>query len=292
MRSFADYHPLPQFLYFLFVSLTITVFVHPYLVLSSWIGALLLWFVRNGRRNLRSHALLFLAFCGMVLINALFQHNGETILLVVNRNNITLEALLYGAVAAGMLVSVLYWCRSLSQMMTTDRLLYLTSRLSPRIALIVSMALRYIPLFGRQANKVQVTQRQLGAYRENSVIDKIQSALRTGSVMTTWALENGIITADSMAARGYGVARRTNYHLFRMRREDYLLLVTECLLFGMTVAAGCRGALRITWYPSISLPDHGPLAMTAYICYTILVCIPTVLEIGGNIRWKYLRSKI
>ena len=42
-------------------------------------------------------------------------------------------------------------------------------------------------------------------------------------------LENGIITADSMTARGYGIGRRSRFSLFRWRRGDALLLSSDGL---------------------------------------------------------------
>lgn len=292
MRGFEEYHPLPQFLYFLAVSLLSTVFIHPVITGLSLLFALLFWFVRNGGRHARSHGIYAAMFAVMVLINPLFRHTGATVLFLINHNPITLESVLYGVFAAAMLISVLYWCRSLSQMMTTDRLLYLFSRLSPRLALIVSMALRYIPLFGRQAAKVHAMQRQLGALREDNLIDNTKAALRTVSVMTTWSLENGIITADSMAARGYGVSRRTVYHLFRMRRGDVFLLCATLLLTAAVTVLGVLGALEMSWYPYISAPRGDWMALAAYACYAALAALPTALEIGGMIRWNCLRSKI
>ena len=104
-----------------------------------------------------------------------------------------------------MIVSVLYWFRTLTHIMTSDKLLYLFGSVSPKLALILSMTLRYIPLFRSQIRKTQQAQKALGLYKEDSIPDNIRGGIRIFSVMVSWALENGVITADSMTARGYGL---------------------------------------------------------------------------------------
>lgn len=292
MRRFEDYHPLVQLLYFIAVSAPATFFLHPVLALISLFGAIALFLVRNGAKGGRSHLYSLLFFLVLTVVNLLFRHNGATVLFVINHNPVTLEALIYGAVSGVMLLSVLYWFRSLSQIMTADRLLYLFGKLSPRLALIVSMALRYIPLFTRQAKRVHTVQRTLYLSREDSLIDKTRAAGKTMSVMTTWALENGMITADSMTARGYGVGRRTAYHLFRMHRGDVALLVGTLLLEAGVMVLAAQGCLDMSWYPYVSAPQTDAMALICYAIYTILAGLPVAIEIGERIRWKYLHSKI
>ncbi len=292
MRSFEEYHPLAQFLYLLLVSTLAACFVHPYVTALSLLGAVALWLLRNGGRQMRTHLYYLLLLLVITLINPVFRHNGATVLFVLNHNPVTLESLLYGACSGAMLVSVLYWFRTFSQIMSADRLLYLFSKLSPRLGLIVSMALRYVPLFARQAARVHTMQKMLTGKDEDTLIDRGRSATGTVSVMTTWALERGVITADSMTARGYGVGRRTDYHLFRMRRGDIFLMLVTVLLAVVVIAGGACGRLTLKWYPTIPTPQHDVLAILSYIAYAALTLMPCVLEIGGKLRWKFLHSKI
>ena len=95
---------------------------------------------------------------------------------------------------------------------------------------LLSMTLRYIPLFRGQVRKTQQAQKALGLYKEDSIPDSIRGGIRIFSVMVSWALENGVITADSMTARGYGTKRRSHFSVFRFRREDALLLGTSLVL--------------------------------------------------------------
>lgn len=154
MRTFAEYNPIAVAVYFLAVAAIPMFSMNPVILLLSFIGAVLLYFIRNGMKNGRTHMYSLLLFIVMALINPLVSHNGVTVLFVMNDNPVTLEALIYGIAASAMIISVLYWFRSFSQIMTGERLLYVFCALSPKLALVLSMALRYVPLFGSQTKKI------------------------------------------------------------------------------------------------------------------------------------------
>ncbi len=292
MRAFGDYNPVVLTIYFLCVAGIAMFSMHPVILALSLCGALLLFFVRNGHRHGKSHLYFLLLFLVTALLNPLVSHNGATVLFVMNHNPVTLEALLYGIAAAGGILAVLYWLRSFSQIMTRDKLLYVFGKLSPKLSLVLSMALRYVSLFGAQAKKVMQTQKALGLYKEDTVLDSMRGSIRVFSVMLTWALENGIITADSMAARGYGCGKRSQFALFRFRRADVLLLVLSLSLFGVTCTAlGC-GALEFAFYPHISPLSASPLAIAGYAAYGLLTLLPVIIEAKEAIKWNLCLSDI
>jgi len=150
MRRFSEHNPIAVAVYFLCV-LSVAMFsMDPVILIISLTGALALHFRLQRLSGGRTH-LYTLALClFMTLINPLVSHHGATVLFVMNHNPVTLEALLYGTASAGMIAAVLYWFRSFTCIMTSDRLLYLFGALSPKLSLILSMAMRYVPLFSRQ----------------------------------------------------------------------------------------------------------------------------------------------
>lgn len=292
MRDFADYNPIVLFVYFLSAAGVAMFCINPVILALSLLGAVLLIFLRSRGKSLRSHLFFLLMFVGMALINPIVNHNGVTVLFVMNDNPVTLEALIYGAASSAMIVSVIYWFRSFSQMMTGDKLLYLFGSLSPKLALILSMALRYVPLFGKQTKKVNHAQKALGLYKEDNVPDAIRGGMRVFSIMVTWALENGIITADSMAARGYGVGRRTFFSLYRFRKSDVLLLAVILLSLIGTLTGLTLGSVNFEYYPVLGSIPCSPFAVLSYISYAVLALLPSVLTIEEEIKWKSLQSKI
>ncbi|MBQ6646949.1 MAG: energy-coupling factor transporter transmembrane protein EcfT [Clostridia bacterium] len=290
MKAFDRFNPITVFVYFAFAAGIAMFSMDPVLLGLSMLGAVLLFCLRTEQRQTRTHLFSLFLFVTLTVINPLFQHNGVTVLFVLNDNPVTLEALLYGANAAGMIVGVLYWFRSFSDIITSDKLLYLFGSISSKLALMVSMALRYVPLFRRQARKTDAAQRALGQYRNDNVIDSIRVKLSVFSIVVSWALENGIVTADSMAARGYGLKKRSFFSLYRFGRKDFALLLCVLVAGGLTALLMGRGALDFAFYPRLTALTLSPERIAAYIAYGLLALLPSAIEIGDSIKWQYLRS--
>ena len=292
MRTLEDSNPIAAAAYFFAVTGIAMFSMNPCLLLISLCGALLYFLVRNKTRGAATHLWMLGLFFVLSLANPLFSHNGATVLFILNDNPVTLEAAVYGVVAAMMVLAVLYWFRSFAQIMTSDKLLYIFGGLSPKTALVLSMGLRYVPLYSRQASKIRHSQIALGLYKDDNLIDRFRGGVRIFSVLVTWALENGIVTADSMAARGYGSGRRSRFSIFRFSWADVFLMTATLVLFGFTAVSVGSGSLLFTFYPTIQPPDVTPLAVSGCVSYGLLVLLPTILEAEEKIRWTCLKLKI
>lgn len=278
------YNPIISTLYFLAVVAVSMFCMNPVLLFMALIGALYLYFVRNGRKEGRSHLYFLLLFLLMVILLPLFNHNGATALFFINGNPITLEAIFYGILTAVMLLGTLYWFRSFSGLMTSDRILYLFGAISPKLALMLSIALRYVPLLKRQAVKINQSQQAIGLYKEDNLIDLLRGKLRIFSILTTWSLENGIITADSMTARGYGIGHRSCYRKFHFHSRDAILLLCLCTLLVPLITAIVSGSMEIIIYPEIIWPTTDFMTVAAYLSYAILVLLPGIITRQGDGR--------
>ncbi len=292
MRSFEQYNPAATAVCLLCSALAAMFCANPVMLALSLCGAIALRAVRQDRESAGS-----VAFCAALLVvtplfNLLFSHAGSTVLLVVNNRPLTLEALLYGLNTAVMLLAVLLWMRTFSAIMTTDRLMYLLGGASPKLALLLSMALRFIPLFGKQAGRINAAQRAMGMYRDDSIVDSARGGARVFSVLTTWALENGITTADSMRARGYGTGRRTAYTLYRFRLSDGILTAAALIPAAVCAVGVFSGAVSFEFYPRMSNIPGTPMAVATYISCGVLAFIPTFIETEAKLRWRSLRSGI
>ncbi len=285
MRRFQDRNPIAIAIYLLAAAGVAMFSMNPVLLAVSLLGAAGLYLMLGGLRPLSAHLWMLGLFLLSAVINPLTYHNGYTVLLMVNHNPVTLEACLYGIAAGGMILATLYWFRSFSRIMTSDRLLYVLGWLSPGLSLIVSMALRYVPLFGRQWRRVEETQRALGLYREENAVDTLRGRLRVFSVMTTWALENGDITADSMAARGYGLRRRTHFGIFPFTAGDGALLVSSLVLAGLALWGAAGGSMQ--YYPLFRMPPLTGRLLAGYLAYGTLVLLPFLIQAKEAISWHF-----
>lgn len=290
MRAFDRLNPFAVFAYFALTAGIAMFSMDPVILGLSMIGAVLLFCIRCETKQLPIHIFSMFLFATLTVINPLFQHNGVTVLFVLNDNPVTLEALLYGGNAAVMIVGVLYWFRSFSNIISSDKLLYLFGSVSSKLALMISMSLRFVPLFREQARKTDAAQRAMGEYRQDNIIDTLRVKLSIFSILVSWALENGIITADSMAARGYGLRKRSYFSPYRFAKKDFFLLAAVLILGGAVCAIMATGELDFAFYPRITALSLAGARLYAYAAYGALALLPGAIEIGDSIKWQYLRS--
>lgn len=289
MRAFSDYNPAAIAVYLLAIMLVGMFCSHPIISALSALGAILFFLTLRKAHAWKTHLWFLGLLLAMTAINPLISHNGVTVLFVLSSRPITLEALMYGASTAVMIVGVLYWFAGLSAVMTHDKWLYLLGSLSPKLALLLSMALRYVPFFSRQVGQVRRAQKGVGLYKEDNIVDRVHGGARVFSAVIGWTLENGVITADSMAARGYGLGRRTNFSAFRFRRQDALLGLTLLPLLGLCLYGIGQKALTFSFYPSVTELSLDPLGIAVCAAYGVMVLIPFILEGGARLAWKYYR---
>lgn len=292
MKNFSSYHPVALLIYFILI-LTITMFIsNPVLLILSLTGAWI-YNLLHERTNLKRSLMFDLLLLTVITItNPIFNHHGKTILFFLNGQQITLEALIYGVCMGVMMLAVIHWCKALTNIMTSDKLLYLCGRIMPNLSIILSMALRYVPLFRIQSAKVDNSQTALGLYTEEGYMAKAKGSMRVFSIVLTWSLENAIDTADSMRARGYGIGKRSQYVIFRVNKSDVLLILFSILLNGIILYTCSVGFVSYEFYPKLSKVRISLSAIITYIACGLFVFMPVLIELKEKLRWKLYRSKI
>lgn len=271
----------------------ITMFINNPVIFVLSIAGAVSFFIIQSKNHFFKELLLYMAlFIAITIANPLFTHNGRTILFFLNGMAITYEAIIYGVFIAIMMIAVLYWFKCFTKIMTSDKMLYLFGRAIPKLSVILSMVIRFLPLFRKQIIKVSKSQTAMGLYSNGNYIDNTKGAMRVFSIMVTWSLENAIETADSMRARGYGFKGRTQFSIFRFRLQDALLLIISILLAAFTMTGIISGATDYSYYPVLSDISISIKAFVAYIAYGILAFIPFIIEAKENIKWTFYKSKI
>lgn len=286
MRAFAEYNPLTVFVHFMAVIVVAMFIPNPILLVEVLIGSIVFYKIIFGKITGKTILLWSVLFLGMTLINPLFSHNGVTVLFFLNGQAITLEALLYGMNNALMILSVFIAFLSFSEIMTVDKIMYLFGKISPKIALFLSLTLRYIPMLRRQAKKISDTQHTLGMYKENNVVDGFKSTMSIFSALVTWSIEMSVSTADAFYARGGELKNRKSFSFFRISKTDVFMIVFFAILFGTVLFVQSKGGLKTEFYPSFSLPTNTPDTWTAYSLYAVLVLFPIVCTVLGNRKRK------
>lgn len=292
-KAFFGFHPIPAFIYLLSLALVTMFVTNPIIIVISLTGGTLFCAILHGRREFISDVIFYVPlFLILSLVNPLFSHNGVTPLFFLNGNPVTLEAILYGIDIAAMMVSVMLWFKCFSSVMSSDKIIYLFGKIIPKLSLVLSMSLRFIPLFKRKWREIRNTQISMGYCSEKGFVSKIMSSARIFSALVTWALENAADTSASMKARGYGIKGRTHFSIFRFTLIDIFLLVCGLVLSVISFFGVLFGYFDFSFYPRIGTYDFSATEIILYISFGIFSLIPFILEVTEALRWKYLISKI
>ena len=289
MNEFKAYHPIVNFAYFVCVICFSVLLMHPACLFVSLFSSLAYLAVLKGRKTLLTHLLYMLLLVPLTaLINAAFNHEGATILTYLPGGNpLTFESIIYGLCAAMMILSVICWFSCYNEIMTSDKFVYLFGRVSPALALVFSMTLRFVPRFTEKLREVTTARRSLGKTGEgNSVIVRIKSGLSSLSATLTWALENSIETADSMKARGYGTSGRTSFSIYTFDKRDKITLALLVVLSLYVIYGRICGALSFSYFPTFGAIRSDFTAVSSVIGYVLLCIVPIIIELKGVRRWR------
>lgn len=267
-NEFSKFHPAVLLIYFvsiLFIAMFTKNIWFQIILLSGGIS----FFVVLGlpKKILLAALLMFLL---VAFTNPIFSHEGETVLFFLNGHRITLEAFVYGVKAGMMLSSVLIWFSNLGVTFTGEKILYIFSKVLPKTALILTMAVRLIPMYIRRGREIKDCRKTLGIANGNDTLEKLKESSRSFQTLMTYALENGVETGRSMKNRGYNGRKRSSYTIYRIRKADTIIIMAT-------------GVILV-----VVLLNHG---FASYIMIAIMAFLPVVIELMEDIRWKYYRLK-
>ncbi len=273
-------HPLTLFAYFFFVIFIAVFSFNPLFLLSSLFGALLFLFTIEGTKAIKMLVFYVIAIIIISLSNPLFSHNGATILFFINDSRITLEAFIYGVAASVMIVSVIVWFNCFNKVFDSERIIYLIGRIFPRLALVFSMVLRFVPRIISEFKSINNAQKSINNNRFKRYIGAF-------SAVITRSMESSIVTSDSMSARGYALKGRTFFHRFRFTIYDALYTALFTALFVISLL----WQSEVVYYPYFELKLN-VLNLFSLTAYTVLTLLPFILEVKEVLLWKLSLSKI
>lgn len=310
--GFRNCHPWVSVIFFLSVIAFGMFVVHPACLLPSFIFACAYDIRLKGKKSAGRLILLVIPMIIFVTaVNTLFSHYGVTVLFQTNGgNNITFEAMINGFITGVAAVSVTIWFFCFNEVVTADKIMSVLSFLSPKAALMISMALRFVPLYRKKYAQIAQVQKASGA-DTGSLINKIKNAVSCVSILITWSLENAVETSDSMKARGFGAKGRTSYSRFVFTRQD-LLLILLIAAADITVAfAALTGGLYCSYNPYVMINPPAQFSVTyiltdinavinpftpsgvaAAAAYFLLCAMPLIIDAKEGLKWRRLKSKI
>lgn len=265
--------------------------MHPVSLLISLGSAATYQICLNGRKAVRYQMRFILPMALLAaIINPAFNHEGVTILTYLPTGNpLTLESIVYGVAAAILLAAVVIWFSCYSEVITSDKFVYLFGRIIPALSLVLSMTLRFVPKFKAQIHVVSEAQRCIGRdVSTGTVLQRIKNAITILSIMITWSLENAIETADSMKSRGYGLTGRTAFSIYRFDGRDKIVLAWLGFCGFFLVSGWIAGGFYWRYYPTVQGAARTPLTISFYLVELLLCLTPVWMDLQADWAWKRL----
>ena len=271
MRYLENSHPIVCFLYLVAV-VGISVFTRdPVMTALSLLGGVL---CAGLAERLRGMLWLPVTAAGAALVNPIFAHGGATVLFFVGDTAFTAEALAYGAVFGGMLAAAILWSAAGTRFMTSDKFIMLFGRVAPSAGLVLSCALRFVPLFIRRT----------GDYIRSRGAAGVRGYLAAFSDSVGCSAEQAMTSAEMMRARGYGTGRRTFYAWHKFGRRDAMALAAVALCAGGSLALMLCGAGEFNYYPLMTRLDFSAGDTALYVLFGTLCFLPSAAALAERLQ--------
>ena len=284
--GFEQCHPAVNFIYFAVVIAGTVTFRHPVFLAISYLCAFLYSVRRNGWRALAFNSVLLPLVVAFALYYSSYHHFGVTVLQRnLIGNNMTLESLVYGGVLGITAAGVLMWMSCVFSVFTTDKVVYLFGRVSPRLSLFLAILLRMVPRIKGEAKKINTAQKGIGrGGNQGTFFQRLRNCIRIFSMLITWTVESLTAASESMRSRGSSLWGRKAFSIYRFDNRDRAFVVGLFLCLTLTVMAVLLKQTDILYDPRIIWVTAEPVF---YMGYGVFCLMPMGLELWTQYRfWK------
>lgn len=277
---FDSYHPTINFIYFIAVISGTLLFNQPIFLIISLVCPFIFSIVLNGKKALIFNLILLLGALIFMAFYSSYNHFGITTITTNSvGNRITLESIVYGGVLGIQIISLIMWISCIHATITSDKIVYLLGRFSPRLSLYISMILRALPHIKEYTRKILVAQQGIGrGLNQGNIFQRIFNFFRIISIVLTWIIDNSAQTSRSMRSRGYLLRGRSAFSIYRFDNRDRSMVVA---LVVCIIIIGCGFVLdqnTAMYNPEIIFNAITPSSYIFYISYLVVGLLFTVGE--------------
>ena len=287
--GFEKCHPAVNFLYFTTVIAGMIVFQHPIFLLISFACAFIYSIKRNGWKALAFNIVLIPLVVVYAFYYSSYNHFGVTVLQQNSiGNNITLESLVYGLVLGFVIAGVLIWFSCVYSVFTTDKVLYLFGKVSPRLSLFLAIILRMVPRIKKEAKKINTAQRGIGrGANQGNIFRRLRNSIRILSMLITWTIDSLTMVSDSMRSRGRSLRGRKAFSIYRFDNRDRAYVIGNFACLTVVLMAVMLKQTDILYDPRIIMTPITSMSYLFYIGYAVFCLMPLGLELWTEYRfWK------
>lgn len=292
--GFEQCHPAVNLIYFAAVLTGTVSFRHPVFLGISFLCAVFYSVKRNDRKALWFDLALLPLIAVFALWYSSYHHFGVTVL---RRNfignSMTLESLVYGVVLGFVVVGVMVWMSCVYAVFSSDKVVYLFGRISPRLSMFLAILLRMVPRMKREAKRIHRAQQGIGrGANQGNPFRRLRNCLRIFSILITWTIESLVTASESMRSRGSTLRGRTAFSIYRFDNRDRAFVVA---LFACLTVTGMAVLLRQTdmvYNPRILWNPATPMSWLFYGGYAALCLMPPALELWTEYRFRLARRRL
>lgn len=287
--GFEKCHPAVNFIYFSAVIAGTILFNHPIFLLISFVCGFLYSIKRNGWKAFVFNAILIPLIAAFALYYSNFNHFGVTVLRQnMIGNNMTVESLVYGFALGVTAAGVLMWFSCIYSVFTTDKVVYLFGKVSPRLSLFLAILLRMVPRIKREGKKINTAQRGIGrGANQGNVFQRLRNSIRILSILITWTIDSLTLASESMRSRGSSLRGRKAFSIYRFDNRDRAYVIGLFVCLTLTMMAVMLKQTDILYDPRIIMTPITAMSYLFYTGYALLCLMPLGLEVWTQYRfWK------
>lgn len=177
-------------------------------------------------------------------------------------------------------------------MVSSDKVVYLFGRISPRLSLLLTILLRLVPRLKREAGRINLAQKGIGrGANQGNVFQRLANCLRIFSMLITWLIQALAMEADSMKSRGSNLWGRTAFSIYRFDNRDRCFVVAMFCGIILTGMGMIVGATEMFYDPIMIWKAMTPLNTATSLGYGFFCFLPLGLELWTDFRFRKLREK-
>jgi energy-coupling factor transport system permease protein len=222
---------------------------------------------RSLARSMRTAAIVWLP---IVAVNVLVSRDGLTVFARLGdlgpfgQGDLTLEAVVFGAVIALKVMLLILITTLASLSVDPDEALRILRRLSFRSALTASLATRMIPVLAADAQRLAEAQRT----RPEGTPRGARGRVALLRAVIGGSLDRAMDVAATLEVRGFASARRAPRLSRPWSRHDFAFLASTLAILVLALVGRLAGAASFSAYPEV----HAPVgAGTIMLCAALVV---------------------
>lgn len=289
--GFEHCHPAVNLIYFAAVLMGMITFRHPVFLVISFCCAFAYSIKRNGVKALIFNLCLVPLVVAFALYYSSYTHFGMTVLKQnMIGNNMTLESLVYGFVLGVIGAGSCMWFSCVFSVFTTDKVVYLFGKISPRLSLFLAILLRMIPHIKKEAKRIHIAQQGIGrGIHQGNLWQRIRNGVRIFSMLITWTIDSLTIASESMGSRGSSLRGRKAFSIYRFDNRDRAYVIGMFLCLTLTMMAVLLKQTDMVYDPRLIWIAVNPVFCAGY---TVLCLMPLMLELWTAYQFQKARCHL